>query len=62
MRALVHDPDAPHGLRLGEAPGPEPGPAEALVQVSASSLNFAFQWRRFPTLSTKLPQLEAVHH
>ena len=27
MRALLHDPDAPHGLRLGEAPEPEPGPA-----------------------------------
>lgn len=41
MRALVHDPDAPHGLRLGEAPEPEPAPAEALVQVIASSINFA---------------------
>jgi NADPH:quinone reductase-like Zn-dependent oxidoreductase len=41
MRALIHDPDAPHGLRLGEAPDPEPGPAAALVQVSATSLNFA---------------------
>jgi NADPH:quinone reductase len=41
MRALVHDPDAPHGLRLGDAPDPEPVPSEALVQVSASSLNFA---------------------
>ena len=40
MRALVHDPDAPDGLRLGEAPDPEPGPAEALVQVDAISLNF----------------------
>ena len=25
MRALVHDPDAAHGLRLGEAPEPRPG-------------------------------------
>src|SRR5919197_4239866 len=25
MRALVHDPDAPHGLRLGDAPGPQAG-------------------------------------
>lgn len=41
MRALVHDPDAPEGLRLGEAPDPEPGPAEVQVEVAATSLNFA---------------------
>jgi NADPH:quinone reductase len=41
MRALVHDPDAPHGLRLGEAPDPKLGPSDALVQVAATSLNFA---------------------
>ena len=41
MRALVHDPDAPYGLRLGEAPDPEPAAAQALVQVTATSLNFA---------------------
>jgi NADPH:quinone reductase-like Zn-dependent oxidoreductase len=41
MQALVHDPDTVHGLRLADAPDPEPGPAAALVQVSASSLNFA---------------------
>ena len=40
MRALVHDPDTPHGLRLGEAPDPEPGPSDAIVQVAATSLNF----------------------
>src|SRR4051794_33408819 len=40
MRALVHDPDAPHGLRLGEAPDPEAGRSDVLVQVAAASLNF----------------------
>ncbi len=40
MRALVHDPSAPHGLRLGDAPDPQPGLSQALVQVSAISLNF----------------------
>jgi NADPH:quinone reductase-like Zn-dependent oxidoreductase len=50
MRALIHDPDAPRGLRLGEARDPAPRPSEAVVQVSASSLNFAdvaFLSRRF---------------
>ena len=40
MRALVHDPDTPYGLRLGEAPDPEPGPSDAIVHVAATSLNF----------------------
>jgi NADPH:quinone reductase len=40
MRALVHDPSAPQGLRLGEAPDPEAGPADVLVDVAATSLNF----------------------
>lgn len=40
MRALVHDPEARHGLRLGEAPDPQPGPSDVLVQVAATSLNF----------------------
>ena len=35
MRALVHDPDAPRGLRLGEAPDPTPAPGQALVEVAA---------------------------
>jgi NADPH:quinone reductase len=40
MRALIHDPGAPHGLRLGEAADPRPGAGQALVQVQATSLNF----------------------
>lgn len=40
MRALVHDPDAAHLVRLGDAPDPEPGPSEALIEVAAISLNF----------------------
>jgi NADPH:quinone reductase len=50
MRALIHDPDAPAGLRLGAAPDPEPGPSEALIAVAATSINFAdvaFLSRRF---------------
>lgn len=38
--ALLHDPVAPGGLRLDDAPDPVPAPHEALVQVQAISLNF----------------------
>ncbi len=41
MRAIVNDPAAPHGLRLGEVPSPRPGPDQVLVRVAAASLNFA---------------------
>jgi NADPH:quinone reductase-like Zn-dependent oxidoreductase len=50
MRALIHDPDAPGGLRLAEAVDPEPGASEALVRVGATSVNFAdiaFMRQRF---------------
>src|SRR4051794_33472247 len=40
MRALVFDPDRPHGLRLGEAPAPAADASEVLVEVEAASLNF----------------------
>jgi NADPH:quinone reductase-like Zn-dependent oxidoreductase len=40
MRALIHDPAAPNGLRLADVPDPVPGPTEALVEVAATSLNF----------------------
>lgn len=41
MRAIVHDPGAPQGLRLAEMPVPRPGPGQVLVAVEAASLNFA---------------------
>ena len=40
MQALLFDPDSDHGLRLGEAPRPEPGPSHVLILVAATSLNF----------------------
>jgi NADPH:quinone reductase len=41
MRALVYDPDAPHDLRLGEAPDPRPAASQVMIRVAAASLNFA---------------------
>jgi NADPH:quinone reductase-like Zn-dependent oxidoreductase len=40
MRALLVDRSAPGGLRLGSAPDPEPAPHQALVRVTATSLNY----------------------
>ncbi|MFD5431385.1 zinc-binding dehydrogenase [Kitasatospora sp. NPDC127067] len=40
MRALLVDRSAPGGLRLGTAPDPEPAPHQALVRVTATSLNY----------------------
>ncbi|GAA2366158.1 zinc-binding dehydrogenase [Streptomyces cuspidosporus] len=40
MRALLYDPEAPQGLRLGEAPEPVPREAQSLIEVHAASLNF----------------------
>jgi NADPH:quinone reductase-like Zn-dependent oxidoreductase len=40
MRALIHDPAAPAGIRLGKAAEPVPGNRQALVEVSAVSFNF----------------------
>ncbi|MEV8393005.1 MULTISPECIES: zinc-binding dehydrogenase [unclassified Streptomyces] len=40
MRALLYDPEAPQGFRLGEAPDPVPTESQALVEVHAVSFNF----------------------
>ncbi|MEV4096372.1 zinc-binding dehydrogenase [Streptosporangium saharense] len=40
MRALVVDRSVPGGLRVGEVPEPVPAPDEALVRVTATSLNY----------------------
>ncbi|MGW1739066.1 zinc-binding dehydrogenase [Nocardia sp. NPDC001965] len=39
MRALVIDRSAPAGLRLGEVADPEPTPHQAVIRVTATSLN-----------------------
>jgi NADPH:quinone reductase-like Zn-dependent oxidoreductase len=40
MRALLVDRSLPSGVRLGRAPDPEPAPHQALVRVTATSLNY----------------------
>ncbi|MFC9916473.1 zinc-binding dehydrogenase [Streptomyces sp. NPDC059862] len=40
MRALLVDRSAPTGLRLGQVPDPEPAPHQALIRVTATSLNY----------------------
>jgi NADPH:quinone reductase-like Zn-dependent oxidoreductase len=40
MQAILYDPDAQYGLRLGTAPEPQPRQHEALVEVRAIALNF----------------------
>ncbi|MFJ1913940.1 zinc-binding dehydrogenase [Streptomyces sp. NPDC088147] len=40
MRALLVDRSAPAGLRLAQAPEPQPAPHQALVRVEATSLNY----------------------
>jgi NADPH:quinone reductase-like Zn-dependent oxidoreductase len=47
MRALVADRSAPSGVSLREAPDPEPGPGEVLIEVRAVSLNRG-EVRRLP--------------
>jgi NADPH2:quinone reductase len=47
VRALVADRSAPSGVSLREAPDPEPGPAEVLIEVRAVSLNRG-EVRRLP--------------
>jgi NADPH:quinone reductase len=39
MRALVVDRSAPSGLRVGEVPDPDPAPNQAVIRVTATSLN-----------------------
>lgn len=50
MQALIHDPDAPRGLRIAETPDPRLRPHEALIEVAAVSLNYGELAYRPPDL------------
>ncbi|POM22551.1 Quinone oxidoreductase 1 [Actinomadura rubteroloni] len=39
MRAVITDPDAPHGMRMGTVPEPEPAPDETVVEVRHAGVN-----------------------
>jgi NADPH:quinone reductase-like Zn-dependent oxidoreductase len=39
MRALIVDRSVPAGLRIGEVPDPDPAPHQAVIRVTATSLN-----------------------
>jgi NADPH:quinone reductase len=40
VQALIHNPSSSHGLSLGDAPDPVPGPGQVLVENQAISLNY----------------------
>ncbi len=53
MQAIrVHECGGPEALVLDTLPTPEPGPGEALVQVSAVGVNFIEIYHRTGTLSS----------
>jgi NADPH:quinone reductase len=41
MRAVLYDPEDMHGLGLGVVSEPEPGPSQVMIEVAATSINFA---------------------
>ncbi len=41
MRAVVYDPEEPLGLSHGVVPEPEPAPSQVMIDVAATSINFA---------------------
>lgn len=60
MRAiLLHEHGGPEALALGEAPTPEPGPGQVLVQLQAAALNRLDLWVRagWPGIKLALPHI-----
>jgi len=59
MRALIFDPSAPAGLRLGDTHDPVPGPSQALVRVGAIS-STSPTWPSCATAKPRAPYLDST--
>ncbi|MDF2752194.1 MAG: putative Alcohol dehydrogenase zinc-binding domain protein, partial [Gaiellaceae bacterium] len=58
MKAIrIHEDGSPEVLRYEDAPDPEPGPGEVLIQLRAASLNRLDLWVRAGLPSVPKPRI-----